>query len=160
MELYEVCTICQTEAHEGEYMCRLICRHTFHYICWAAAVAVGSGPNREQTATCPNCKERGHVAACWNRMDTFITTQPNPQTGQEAPNLLGAPEPQTPRRPVRIAAAVTQRPDQLHTSERDNAQQYQIWTPSSQSIAWGTATPGELDEEGFFCYSKHVHRCQ
>ncbi|MFM7987239.1 MAG: hypothetical protein ACKPKO_48795, partial [Candidatus Fonsibacter sp.] len=40
-ELDEICTICQAEAHEGEMMCRLICRHMFHYRCWAAAVEAG-----------------------------------------------------------------------------------------------------------------------
>jgi len=121
----------------------------FHYRCWAAAIAAGPGPNQERAVTCPNCRGRGHVIACWNYMDTSITTQFNPQTGQEAPNHLGESEPQTPRGPVRFRTAVIQSPIQQRTPDRCAAQHYQIGTPSSPSIAWGTPTPGELDEERF-----------
>ena len=80
-ELDEVCTICQSEAHEGEMMCRLICRHMFHYRCWAAAVEAGPSREQERTATCPNCRGRGHVISCWHYLDTSISTQINPTTG-------------------------------------------------------------------------------
>ena len=80
-------------------------------------------------------------------MDTSITTQFNPQTGQEAPNRLGESEPQTPRGPVRFRTAVIQSPIQQRTPDRGAAQHYQIGTPSFPSIAWGTPTPDELDEE-------------
>ena len=92
-------------------------------------------------------------------MDTPITTQFNPQTGQEAPKLLGASEPQTPRGPVRFLATVTQSPVQQRTPDRDNAQHYQIGTPSSPSIAWGTPNPGEFDEAGFVVIPSASYGC-
>ena len=46
VELDEVCTICLQDAHEGERMCRLICRHMFHYSCWTQAVAAGPARNQ------------------------------------------------------------------------------------------------------------------
>ena len=90
-ELDGICTICQAEAHEGDMMCRLICRHMFHYRCWAAAVEAGPSRYQERVATCPNCRGRGHVISCWHYMDTSIATQINPATGIEIPNLLTAP---------------------------------------------------------------------
>ena len=121
----------------------------FHYRCWTAAIAAGPGPNQGRAVTCPNCRGRGRVVACWNYMDMTITMQFNPQAGQEAPNLLDASEPQTPRGPVRCLATATQSPVQQRTPDRDNVQHDQFGTPLSPSIAWGTPTPGELDEEGF-----------
>ena len=105
VELDEVCTICLQDAHEGERMRRLICRHMFHYACWTQTVAAGPARNQERVATCPNCRGRGHVISCWHYMDTSIVTQFNPATGQEAPNMLEAlgaelvnVAPQTPRK--------------------------------------------------------------
>jgi hypothetical protein len=59
VELDEVCTICLQDAHEGERMCRLICRHMFHYACWTQTVATGPARNQERVDTCPNCQGMG-----------------------------------------------------------------------------------------------------
>ena len=134
VELDEVCTICLQDAHEGERMCRLICRHMFHYSCWTQAVAAGPARNQERVATCPNCRGRGHVISCWHYMDTSITTQYNPATGREAPNLMNptrtepvpafpavSAAPQTPRQ-SRVPKAMARRlAPQLHTPERTTA---------------------------------------
>ena len=136
-------------------MCRLICRHMFHYRCWASAVEAGPNRNQERTATCPNCRGRGHVISCWHYMDTSISTQIDHNTGMEAPNLLNTPPmlsaPTTPRRimgiPDEIARSLA---PLLHTPERTTAQHYQIGTPSSTSQDRGSPSqpsPGMLDEE-------------
>ena len=88
VELDEVCTICLQDAHEGEMMCRLICRHMFHYACWTQTVATGPAMNQERVDTCPNCRGRGHVIYCWHYMDTSIAIHISPATGREAPYLL------------------------------------------------------------------------
>ena len=122
-ELDEVCTICQSEAHEGEMMCRLICRHMFHYRCWAAAVEAGPSREQERTATCPNCRGRGHVISCWHYLDTSISTQINPSSGLEVPNLLNLPAPPamppiTPRRPMDVPDEIARSlAPLLHTPE-------------------------------------------
>ena len=86
-------------------------------------------------------------------MDTSITTQFNPATGREAPNLLEPARadpahtalavivaPQTPRQ-TRVPEAVARRlAPQLHTPERTTAQHFQIGTPISSPSAGGTST--------------------
>ena len=143
-ELDEVCTICQSEAHEGEMMCRLICRHMFHYRCWAAAVEAGPSREQERTATCPNCRGRGHVISCWHYLDTSISAQINPNTGLEVPNLLNLPAPPampptTPRRPMDVPEEIARSlAPLLHTPERTTAQHFQIGTPSPVSHGRGS----------------------
>ncbi|MFM7978612.1 MAG: hypothetical protein ACKPKO_04790, partial [Candidatus Fonsibacter sp.] len=66
-------------------------------------------------------------------MDTSITTQINPVTGMEAPNLLTEPPlpaPATPRRPMDVPDDIARSlAPLLHTPERTTAQHFQIGTP-------------------------------
>ena len=153
------------EAQEGEQMCRLICRRTFHYRCWTAAVAVGPLHERQgHVATCPNCRGRCHVISCWNYMDTAVTMQIHPIYGLPLRNLLDeGPAPTTPRNPPRIPDAVAAQ--LLQTPEPNTAQHYQIGSPSSE---WGTAShsespyqasPQPLDET-IRCSTKLFLRCK
>ena len=90
VELDEVCTICQTEAHEAEMMRRLISRHMFHRRCAVAAVEVG--PNhlkQDLTVTCPNCKGDGHVIACWNSHGHFRHYAIRPQNRARRAKTIG-----------------------------------------------------------------------
>ena len=75
---------------------------------------------------------RGHVIACWNYMDTSITTQFDPRTGSEAPNLLERRAPHTPRTPPRAPEALARSvAPLLYTPERNHAQHFMIGAPSS-----------------------------
>ena len=84
-------------------MCRLICRHMFHYQCWASAVAAGPRQDaHERVATCPNCQGRGHAIACLNYMGTSVLTQTRLVSGMPLMNMMEDPSPTTLRGQPRI----------------------------------------------------------
>ena len=53
VELDAVCTIRLQDAHEGEMMCRLICRHTFHYTRWTQSVAFRTSTESRKSGYLP-----------------------------------------------------------------------------------------------------------
>ena len=84
-------------------MRRRTCRHMFHRICLvAAAEAAPKQVNQVLAIKFPNCRGHGHAIACWNYTDTSITTQFDPRTVSEAPNLLETAAPRTPRTLPRV----------------------------------------------------------
>jgi hypothetical protein len=71
------CSLCLSDFLERESVCRLMCRHCFHWACWDDMVRV-----RNLDALCPNCRAPAHVIALWH----FIGTRPDLSQGQ--PNLI------------------------------------------------------------------------
>ena len=58
------CSLCITDYQNGDPLVRLVCRHTFHRICWQNCVIADD----LLTPDCPNCRGSGRVVARFNHI--------------------------------------------------------------------------------------------
>ena len=63
------CTICVEAFVAGERVCRLLCRHVFHAICWQRNSLNVVDP------VCANCRGLGQMIAIWDYIDVSLVTQ-------------------------------------------------------------------------------------
>ena len=92
------CSICQDNFLHGDRVCRMPCRHIFHFVCWDSCVANRLQQQQErqqqqqQSTTlnnpgnCPNCRGAGRVIAIWDYIESGADTQE--VNGHLAENLL------------------------------------------------------------------------
>ena len=66
------CSICQEAYQSGNQLVRIVCRHTFHQICWDSYV---SSLRENESPECPNCRGGGVVISSF----AFVGLQRSPQ---------------------------------------------------------------------------------
>ena len=152
------CSLCLSDFLERESVCRLMCRHCYHWACWDDMVRV-----RNLDALCPNCRAPAHVIALWH----FIGLRPDPSQGQ--PNLItattvhhniatplqsetedapSAPQPPHPEA-YETAPSETIQSENFQSEEAtDDAEMYPTW-PSTESDArqWGQTPSLQMETD-------------
>ena len=87
------CTLCLSDLHDGERVCRIRCGHVFHTNCWDQFLNTVNTPPRpgehRLLHRCPNCRGAGTIIAIWRYIDGSRTTQMH-TNGNMVPNELEA----------------------------------------------------------------------
>ena len=81
------CSLCLMAFVAHERVCRLPCRHMFHYDCWERYVLHHRAtPHARPVPDCPNCRGSGRLVAIWRFIEAFDLATPAPSTPRPSDN--------------------------------------------------------------------------